>query len=712
MHFEAVLNENHIIINIRQCTHKNTQFLLDTGSDLNLIKLSQLQNEVIVDETQKYNLKGINEFIVCTIGLVQLDVQFGNKYITTPFQVIRDDFPIPHAGIVGKPFLVNNGLVIDYNASKISKPKTEPLQLAPRTETVVPIMANNAEGSTLLIYSQDILNGKVRLGNVVNTVKQGEILIIAINSAEHSVEFVPPTLKELSFENFNEATITLSTSTQRGENTRSRMLRIKEAINTEHLNFEERDSLWKICCDFSDNLDIELIFNKIKDLIIEKQNNINLIPEKTRIVRTDISEANETLHHIIKNQEKIEMNIITSREQLYQNTENLDKLRVETTLLEQAVVFEILLNQYAYEIQNLLTIINSAIHGNIHASILPADKLSAELKEIKVELPQGMALPIDSNVDTLTELNRISEIAICLKAEYLIFITKIPLISTDQYTVYHPIALPIPYTSDSFILVDPEFDYIALSNNNEKYFTLTYNQWEACIKLKNNKLCKGTQLIHHRSRSTSCVIMALERKQILPNMCNFKFLSMDISVWNRIQQTNSWLFRTQFETATVTCINPIKTFKVDISGVGKLTTSPHCEIHLDNSILLPLNIMEEPYVDIIPECPFKNVMQTLTALLKQVKPQNPTYVNIINDLNSLAKQSIDIMNLPNKHTKTSIILNTDINLIIIYVLIIFLCLTVFISIVIKLRHKKIIYKPDLADNPSETDKNVSAETQI
>lgn len=198
MRFVAVFSENHVTMDIRQCTHKNTQFLLDTGSDLNLIKLSQLQNQMLVDETQKYNLKGINEFIVCTIGLVQLDVQIGEEYSSMPFQVVHDDFPIPHAGILGKPFLVKNGLIIDYNASKILKPRTEPLCSAPRTETLIPVTANRPEETTILIHSQNMQNDHVRLGNVINKVKQGEILTVAINSSENPIEISPPKLEKCS----------------------------------------------------------------------------------------------------------------------------------------------------------------------------------------------------------------------------------------------------------------------------------------------------------------------------------------------------------------------------------------------------------------------------------------------------------------------------------------------------------------------------------
>jgi len=86
----------------------NVKLLIDTGSDLNMIKLSTLRNEVMVDETQSYQLKGINKFLVHTLGSVILNLNLGTETLTTKFQVVHDDFPIPHEGILGNPFLTEN----------------------------------------------------------------------------------------------------------------------------------------------------------------------------------------------------------------------------------------------------------------------------------------------------------------------------------------------------------------------------------------------------------------------------------------------------------------------------------------------------------------------------------------------------------------------------------------------------------------------------
>lgn len=81
---------------------------------------------------------------------------FGNLTIPTEFQVIHSAFPIPHDGILGKPFITGNQTIINYQTNKITLP-TEDTIIPARTETLVAIpVPNFNEGETLLISVQTI----------------------------------------------------------------------------------------------------------------------------------------------------------------------------------------------------------------------------------------------------------------------------------------------------------------------------------------------------------------------------------------------------------------------------------------------------------------------------------------------------------------------------------------------------------------------------
>lgn len=104
-----------------------------------MIKLSRLRDEVLVDKTKYYQLKGANDLLVNTIGSVTLDVQMGSEKESSQFQVLQDNFPVPHDGVLGNSFIEDNELNLNYYLKKVIYFKSKPLQVAPRTETIIPI---------------------------------------------------------------------------------------------------------------------------------------------------------------------------------------------------------------------------------------------------------------------------------------------------------------------------------------------------------------------------------------------------------------------------------------------------------------------------------------------------------------------------------------------------------------------------------------------
>jgi len=88
--------------------------LVDSGSGLNLIKISALKDDVIVYEEVIYHLKGISNQLMNTMGYTTIGIQIENITIPTKFLVIHSTFQIPHGGILGKPFITGNQTIINY----------------------------------------------------------------------------------------------------------------------------------------------------------------------------------------------------------------------------------------------------------------------------------------------------------------------------------------------------------------------------------------------------------------------------------------------------------------------------------------------------------------------------------------------------------------------------------------------------------------------
>jgi len=448
----------------------------------------------------------------------------------------------------------------------------------------------------------------------------------------------------------------------------------------------------------AENIDFTSIFNKIVQLTKNKLIDIDLIPEKTRIVKSVNSENQTISNQMSLNQQKIEQNIKLLSMQVKLNAQNIDKIKIRTTLLEQTLYFEILLNQYAYETQNLLAIVNSAIHGKVHTSVLHTQRWLAELREIRTNLPIGTILPLTITQESISEFVKISETTIFHRDQYLVFVVRIPLVQTVDFNAYKVIPLPIRYDNQSLLLIEPDIEIVALSSDTENFFSLTDKQWESCRELQSYTICKNSQPTHRKSITNPCEITLLSKPQNLPENCKIKLVSTNAPVWNRLPRSNSWLFYTKYETITIYCENPTKTYSVEISGVGRLTISTDCSIYTTKLLLKPSSyIIANTYADLIPENSKFNVKNTLSKLLDSFIPQNIVNVQVIKDLVKFSQNLQEIDTLKEKPSEPSMVVIINVHILVLYTSMI--CLfSLSIFIVLKFNKNNIkVYKPDLAE---------------
>ena len=453
--------------------------------------------------------------------------------------------------------------------------------------------------------------------------------------------------------------------------------------------------------EMSSKIDYKSVFNKVIELAINKAQNINLIKERTRVVRAETSEKHFS-QQITEHQQKLEENLRYLQNQTSETIQNINKLTFRTKLLEQSLLFELTLNKYAYETQNLISMINAALNGKIHATVINKKTLIEELREIKIVLPSGNALPIELDTESLTEIFKISEITIFHQDNYLIYSIQIPLISSSKYTVYHPIPLPIQFDTNSVVLINTEVDVIALSDDNEDYLTFNTEQWEKCKELKAYNLCEFDQPIQHQIHTYQCLVSSFTNQQTLPETCELRFVSLDTIILHRLPQTNSWLYYTKPLKGTMVCSDPPQKIKIEISGVGRISIHPTCELHISNFILTPTNSIDRDVnLDIIPENPNNKILITLTEILKFTIPQKIFNKDLIKNLNTLAKTSDKISELIQIPPEPIFIFKIGFHLFTIYV---FFFIFIFVASVLVIKYKNNIvrmYTPELPNLTQE-----------
>lgn len=159
----------------------------------------------------------------------------------------------------------------------------------------------------------------------------------------------------------------------------------------------------KILYGIATKVDIEFIFSQILELEKRKVSNVNLETKQTRIVQMETIDSQNITKKMSEHQQQLEGNLEFLKPQLNEKIQNINKIALKERLLEQAFLFEVVLNQFAYETQNLISIINTALDGKIHISVITPNQLLSELKELKIKVPTGSALPLGINPTSLSD---------------------------------------------------------------------------------------------------------------------------------------------------------------------------------------------------------------------------------------------------------------------------------------------------------------------
>jgi hypothetical protein len=112
-HFVHLIEGQRTTLRTDFSNTKTLELLIDTGSDVNIIKINKLRKDLKINENNKLYLKGINETKIETIGTIHLVIGINNDKFNVEFNVVKAEFPIPKDGILGHRFLSENKAIID-----------------------------------------------------------------------------------------------------------------------------------------------------------------------------------------------------------------------------------------------------------------------------------------------------------------------------------------------------------------------------------------------------------------------------------------------------------------------------------------------------------------------------------------------------------------------------------------------------------------------
>ncbi|KAL4126625.1 hypothetical protein QTP88_010837 [Uroleucon formosanum] len=350
--------------------------------------------------------------------------------------------------------------------------------------------------------------------------------------------------------------------------------------------------LFGVCSD----KDAEFFYKNIEDLARSEDKHVHLSQEQIRIVSSVMNNVNSTMHELLADDQKLQKNINKIEEQSRRSVATINVLEIQNTFLEHTAILTVFLNQFAWETQNLQPIVNSALNGLMHTNVYPPSKLIHELTQIQLTLPSTLELPITESHLSIPELFRTSKLSVVYIQQNLVFVTRIPLLSNLRFNLFHNIPLPIPTNKGNIVIIEPQAQYLAISDTNEYHFSLTDDQYEKCETLFSFRLCVNPEAISKFIHQENC------------------------------------------EAVTVTCAQ--NSSRILLTGTGKIQISDNCVIYTENLILTPSRILSsEIHKDFVPENPKLHAMLKLPELINSHVPEQVDTNKYFKNFNQLAEDA-------------------------------------------------------------------------
>ena len=229
--------------------------LLDTASDVSILKVGHASTDINIDTTNTLRIKGITNEIVPSLGSCEGNFKLAeNVFVTHPIHLVSDEFPLTCSGILGGDFLEKYSahisykdltvtMTVDNTNCALSMSKNNSIIVPPRSEYTahLPVDFDNAK-----VCLQKQLKSGIMIGNSITNPIDGYCKINLLNPQQRPIIFNTDELEFDDLENY----YCFNTIVPHDES--SRIDQLLSDIDTSHLSSEEKTSLLDIVAEFND----------------------------------------------------------------------------------------------------------------------------------------------------------------------------------------------------------------------------------------------------------------------------------------------------------------------------------------------------------------------------------------------------------------------------------------------------------------------------
>jgi hypothetical protein len=214
----------------------------------------------------------------------------------------------------------------------------------------------------------------------------------------------------------------------------------------------------------------------IKSVEESGTNTLHIIKAQTTVVKSVINNIGLTINKTNEIYKEINDKIVNINSTLSKVLNKTDEIFEIFEMEEIQNLYTALINQFAYETSTLSQIVTAARGEVIHASLITPMEIAATLKEISHILKGKLNIPMGTQPSELYELKKLTELTVYYENGQIVFITKIPLVTDIELTLYNAIPVPITEIKENKttkVIISSENPYLAITKDRRHFTTFT-----------------------------------------------------------------------------------------------------------------------------------------------------------------------------------------------------------------------------------------------
>lgn len=312
-----------------------------------------------------------------------------------------------------------------------------------------------------------------------------------------------------------------------------------------------------------------------------------LMKDNILVTKSIISSYKNIINDIGNN----EMRLNSAVENLSNNLNNLtlltNKIEIKSNFNEMFNMLESSLLTLSFKLEDIVNGIMFSKSNILHPSIITPKQLFSELVDNYRFLPNFRQFPVSLSLENIYILLNISELATFYSNNKIVFVLKVPLVTSNEFSLYNCIPFPMlnKFENRTYTTIIPSTKYIGITRDRSLYCRL--DTLNSCKKVYDMFYVCEFINVYSTSANAICESEIISKSlNSVPKQCEINFFHGDIDIWQRLNN-NKWIYVVSEKSKlSVTCQKSGDS-EINILGTGILHLPINCIAYYKDLKLIP-----------------------------------------------------------------------------------------------------------------------------